>query len=141
MPPNLLPMVSTGKRKSAATRVAASSATIEPGTRGKNLGMKIIRASEPRPTASAVRLVVAEVVSQSALHACEELAGIFLHRQAEEIFDLRGGDQQGDAVGESDDDGAGDETHGGAEAGEAEEEQNHAGHHGDHEESGEPVFG
>ena len=74
-------------------------------------------------------------------HTREEFAGIFLHREAEEIFDLGRGDQQGDAVGEADDDGARDEAHGGTQAGEAEEEQNHAGHHGDHEESGEAVFG
>ena len=47
MPPNLLPMVSTGKWNTAATSVAASSATIEPGTRGNSLGIKIISASEP----------------------------------------------------------------------------------------------
>ena len=58
MPPNLLPMVSRGKWKRAATKVAASSATIEPGTRGNSLGMKMISAREPRPTASAGKLVV-----------------------------------------------------------------------------------
>ena len=61
--------------------------------------------------------------------------------EAEEVFDLGGGDQQGDAVGEADDDGTGDELDGGAEAGEAHDEQHDAGHERDQREAGDAEAG
>ncbi len=45
-----------------------------------------------------------EILGQR-LHAQPEHAGNFFQMQAEEIFHLRAGDQDGDAVGEADDDG------------------------------------
>ncbi len=57
-------------------------------------------------------------VAGEGFHAQPEDAGNFVEVQAEEVFDLRAGDQDGDAVGESDDDGAGNELDRGAQAGE-----------------------
>jgi hypothetical protein len=48
--------------------------------------------------------------------------------EAEEVFDLGGGDEEGDAVGEADDDGAGDVLDGGAEAGKSHDKKENAGH-------------
>ena len=133
-------MVSTGKWKRAATRVAASSATIEPGIARKQFRdeenqRQRTQADQPtRPDWWCARCRAEH------LHAREELAGVFGHRQAEEILDLRGRDQQRDAVGEADDDRPRNEAHRRAQAGEAQEQQDHAGHHGDHEQSGEAVL-
>ncbi len=60
--------------------------------------------------------------------AREEFAGDGRCGEAEEVLDLRGGDEQRDAVGESDGDRARDEFDGGAEAGEAHDEEENAGH-------------
>ena len=56
-------------------------------------------------------------VLRQRLHAQPEHAGNFLELQTEEIFDLRAGDQDGDAVGEADDDRARNELHRRAQAG------------------------
>ena len=50
--------------------------------------------------------------------------------EPEEILDLRRGDQHGDAVGETDGDGAGDELDRRAQPGQAHHDQHHAGHDG-----------
>ena len=88
-------------------------------------------ASVPRPSASADGLKLAKWAARS-FDAGQELAGDGGGAEAEEVLDLGGGDEDGDAVGEADDDRAGDEADRGAEAGEAHEEENHAGHEGDH---------
>ena len=62
----------------------------------------------------------------------EEFAGNGADAKAEEVLDLRGGDQDGDAVGESDDDRAGDESHRCTEAGEGHGDEDDAGHERDH---------
>src|SRR5262249_6421079 len=54
-------------------------------------------------------------------------------------FDLGGSDQERDAVGESNDDGARDKAHRGAESGEAQKQKDHAGHDGYDQEAGESV--
>src|SRR5579864_5079361 len=46
MPPNFEPMVSTGRFRTAATPVAATTATMEPGSRGTIFGVNRITASE-----------------------------------------------------------------------------------------------
>ena len=58
-------------------------------------------------------------VGDEQAHAGQELAGNGAGAEAEEVLDLRGGDEDGDAVGEADDDRAGDELDRRAEAGEA----------------------
>ena len=75
------------------------------------------------------------------LHAGQEAAGDGRSPEAEEVFDLGRGDQQGDAVGEADDDRARDELDGGAEAGDAHDEQDDAGHEGDEGEAGDAEAG
>ena len=59
---------------------------------------------------------------------------------AEKILDLSGGDQQGDAVGESDYDGSRDEADGGAKTGHSEKKQNDSSHHRHHQQAGKPEF-
>ena len=75
-----------------------------------------------------------EAAGQS-FHALPEDAGNFGELQAEEILYLRAGDQDGDAVGEADDDGARNELDRRAHAGDAHDHQQNAGHHGAHEEA------
>ena len=60
--------------------------------------------------------------------AREEFAGDRWSGEAEKVFDLGGCDQERDAVGESYGNGTGDELDGGAEAGEAHDEEQNAGH-------------
>ena len=81
----------------------------------------------------------AGVVKQE-FDAREEFAGDGRSGEAEEILDLRGCDQERDAVGESDGDGAGDVLDGGAEAGEAHDEEQNAGHDSYEGESGYAKF-
>ena len=74
-------------------------------------------------------------------HAREKLARWVTDAQAEEVFDLGGGDQQGDAVGEAEDDGPRDELDRLAEAGDRQEQQDDARHHRDHQQAGQAVRG
>ena len=60
----------------------------------------------------------------------KEIAGNVIHFQAEEIADLRAGDQDRNAVSEADDDGARKVFHHTAHARHAEQHQQHARHHG-----------
>ena len=57
------------------------------------------------------------------LHSQPEDARNLVEVQSEEVFDLRAGDQNGDAVGEADDDRPRDELHRGAHAGDAHDDQ------------------
>jgi hypothetical protein len=74
-------------------------------------------------------------VGSQQLHARKELAGNGGGAQAEEVLDLGGGDQDGDAVGEADDHHVGDEAHRSTQTGEAHEKKNDSGHDGDHGEA------
>ena len=65
----------------------------------------------------------------------EEFAWNRTGAKAEEVLDLGGSDEDGDAVGKADDDHPGNEPDGSAEAGESHEEEDHSGHHGDHGEA------
>jgi len=81
-----------------------------------------------------------EVAGQR-LHTLPEDAGDFGELQAEEIFHLSAGDQDGDAVGEADHDRTGNELDCRAHAGDAHNHQQNAGHHGTHEKSIDAVKG
>jgi hypothetical protein len=75
------------------------------------------------------------------LSAADEVARDGAGVKAEEVFDLSAGDEDGDAVGEADDDGARNEFDGGAKASDAEEDEEHAGHEGADQQSVEAVAG
>jgi hypothetical protein len=60
---------------------------------------------------------------------------------AEEVFDLRAGDDQRDTVGEADDDRPGNETDSGPRSGQAHDDENRASHHGAHEQAVDAVLG
>ena len=75
-----------------------------------------------------------EVAGQR-LHAERENTGDFVETQSEEIFYLGAGDQDGDAVGESDDNGTRNEFHACAETGCSHDDEEHSCHHGTHEQS------
>src|SRR5262249_22432266 len=74
-------------------------------------------------------------------HAMEKISRHRIETQAEEIPDLRTGDQNSDAVGESDDDGARKIFHGGAHARDTQEQKKNAGHHRANEEASDSVLG
>ena len=73
-------------------------------------------------------------------HACEKLAWVLGHLQSEKVLDLGGRDQQRDAVGKANHNGTWNEAHCGAQSAESQKQQDHTGHHGDHEQPGEAVF-
>ena len=73
-----------------------------------------------------------EIESES-LHAQPEDPGNFFELEAEEILDLGAGDQDGDAIGEADDDGPGNELDGRAHAREPHDYENGSGHYRAHE--------
>ena len=75
------------------------------------------------------------------LHAMEKIAGYMVHAQTEEVTDLRAGDEDGDAVGEANDDGPREIFHRGAHARCAEKNEQNAGHHGAGEEAVDAVLG
>ena len=74
-------------------------------------------------------------------HAREELARWVADAQTEEVLDLGGGNQQGDAVGEAQDDRPRDELDRLAEAGDRQEQQDDARHHRHHQQAGQAVRG
>ncbi len=71
----------------------------------------------------------------------EEVAGDVLHAEAEEVADLSAGDENGDAICETDDDRAGKVFDGRAHAGDAEENEQDPGHHGAFEEAVDAMLG
>ena len=73
------------------------------------------------------------------LDAAEELAGQLRRLQPEQVPDLRARDQDADAVGEADDDRPRDVLDRRAESGDAEQDQDHAGHQRAHEQPVEAV--
>ncbi len=75
------------------------------------------------------------------LHAVEEIPRDVIHAQAEEVANLRAGDEDGDPVGEANDYGAGEIFHCRAHAGDAEKNEQNAGHHGAGEKAVDPVLG
>jgi hypothetical protein len=74
------------------------------------------------------------------VHPAEEVAGNVLDRDAEEVLDLRAGDEQRDAVREADHDRPRDEAHGGAESRHSRGDQERAGHHRAHEQARDAVL-
>ena len=106
MPPNLLPMVSALRPKDALTIVTTNRATIEPGTRLVTSGQERISTKEVTPMAVAVTLIVPRCCKRTHALFCE-LTGHIFYGQPEKILDLRGSDQDSDAVGETNGDPAG----------------------------------
>ena len=115
--------------------------TIAPGTRGMKRRQQQDGHQARRPRATRRRRQRGPAPRRSPRMRAEELAGHVLDRQAEEVLDLRGGDEHGDAVGEADDDRPRDELHRRAEPGEPEHDQHHAGHHRAHEQAVDAVLG
>ena len=62
-------------------------------------------------------------------HAVKEIAGHVIHLQSKKIANLRAGNQNGDAIGEANDDRPGKVFHHGSHAGHAEQDQKNARHH------------
>ena len=85
--------------------VPSRSATIAPGMRLERARQRIIASTVP--AASASRLGERVETRGQSFHALPENARDLGELQAEEILDLGAGDQDGDAVGEADDDGRG----------------------------------
>ena len=74
-------------------------------------------------------------------HPLQELARRFRNAHAEKVLDLRRRNQQGDAVGESNHHRARHELHRLPKACDSKQEEQHAGHHRDHQQTGQAVFG
>lgn len=71
--------------------------------------------------------------ARQGFHAKPENAGDFVEMQAQEVFHLGAGNEDGDAIGESDDDGARDELDGRAQACDSHDDEENSGHDGAHE--------
>ena len=134
IPPNLVPMVSTGKWSATTSRVPAKSATMYAGMRGAK--RRVSRTSASAPAASRV---VPQGYTGCGLceyaEAADEVAWDGAGAEAEEVLDLGAGDEDGDAVGEAHDAGARDELDCGAEPGDAQQNEQHAGHEGAEQEA------
>jgi len=74
-------------------------------------------------------------------HAMKEVAGDMVHAQAEEVANLSAGDEDSDAVCETDDDRAGKIFDGRSHACDAQEDEQDAGHHGAFEEAVNAMLG
>ena len=135
-------------------RIACRSSRLEAGTRRRRPCRQAARRCSPascgtsrRQTISATRLAQPSAVAATRYvprpramrdHARPELAG-HVDAQAEEVLDLRAGDQHGDAVGEADDDRPRNELHRRAQARHAQHDEDDARHHGAHEQAVEAV--
>ncbi len=73
MPPNRDPIVSTGSPNRPTAAVAATTATMVPGTRGSNRGTSSTRPSEAAPRPSAAKLVVSRFEASAAMRAKNSL--------------------------------------------------------------------
>src|ERR1019366_5198213 len=104
IPPKREPMVSTGSLNRMTAAVPSRKATIAPGIRLEMAPQRMITRTVPAASAVAVIGKRVEARGQS-FHAQPEDAWNFGELQAEEILDLGAGDQDGDAIGEADDDG------------------------------------
>ena len=141
MPPNLVPIVSTGTANDAAGKGRASSkATIEPGTFFVTRGQTSTTATVAAATTTAGMLIVAALCTSAIIRGKNSL-GTALQREAQEVFDLRRGDQHRDAVGEADRHRPRNEPHGRAEAREPHENEHRARHGGAHQQAGDAKLG
>ena len=131
MPPKRLPMVSTGRWNRTHAMVQASKATMDAGMRFVKRG-KMSMIASVRCTECKRLPVNAGDVAEQELHAGQEFAGNGADAEAEEVLDLGGCDKNGDAVGESDDNGTRDEAYRRAETREPHGEQDDACHERDH---------
>jgi predicted transglutaminase-like cysteine proteinase len=114
MPPNLLPMVSTGRCSNAVASVASTRATMEPGntlslpvtgtlfcSRGTANCQATTTASDSAARAKRDRVEAVQVLAQGGQDA-EEISRHAGHFQAQKVLDLRQRNQHRDAVGETD---------------------------------------
>ena len=131
IPPKRVPMVSTGNLSRNAATVAPSMAMIAPGIRLETTRQSSIVATVPAASRVAVQRKCWGGVKKR-LHPQPEFAGDLGQMQAEEIFDLRAGNQHCDAVGKADDHRPRNKLHRGAHAGCAQNYKYGAGHHGAH---------
>ena len=111
-----------------------------PGMRGENLRQTISTSDGRRPRAPLPRTTACGNCAASASMRAR-IARNFIQLQSEEVFDLRAGDQDRDAVGEADDDRPRNELDRRAHAGEAHDHQQDAGHHRAHEQAVDAVLG
>ena len=98
------PIVSTGRPNAATASVPATSATIEPGTRGSQRGHQQHDGEATQRRAHAPRRSPSAAPRPSAAMRAKNSLGDPAMPRPEEVLDLRGRDQQRDAVGEADDD-------------------------------------
>ena len=119
-------------------------AMMAPGMRGRILRMMTRIAREPRPTAVVCQLMVWKLwesrLDRLGTNSAGRNRGLAVLAQVEdgdaaEVFDLAGADRDGDAGGEAGGDGVGDELDHGAEAEEAHERDDDAGHERGHGEA------
>ena len=88
----------------AETTVQTSSATMDAGMRLVNRGRMSMMASVADAERERLPVEAWRNVADQQLHARQEFAGNGADAEAEEVLDLRRCDENGDAVGESDDD-------------------------------------
>ena len=127
IPPKRVPMVSTGNLSRNAAKVAPSMAMIAPGIRLEMMRHSGVVATSPAASRGRQRKCGGGV---EGLHPQPEFAGDPGQMQAEEILDLRAGNQYGDAVGKANDHRPRNKLHRGSHAGCARTYEYGAGHHG-----------
>ena len=106
----------------------------------KSRGRPAITATVLAASSVACRDQVGPAAARAFIRSQNSL-GNFVEMQSEEIFDLGAGDQNGDAVGEADDDRPRNELHRRAHAGRAQDDEHHARHHRAHEQAVDAVYG
>src|ERR1035438_5043539 len=80
-------------------------------------------------------------IFRQSTHTVEEIAGNVFHAEAEKIAELRAGDEDGDAVGEANDDRAREIFDHCAQSGDAHEDEKDSGEHGAGEQASDSVAG
>ena len=138
MPPNRVPIVSTGNPKKTTIDVPRQRAAIGPGMRVEMRFAAMMTTSAPTARLVARGDQVRELRRQE-LHPRQEVTRHRVDAQAEEIADLRAGNEDRDAVGETDDDRTRNEAHGRSQAGRAQHDEHHAGHQRADEQPLDPV--
>ena len=86
MPPNLDPIVSTGRPNAATAAVAATSATIEPGTRGARRGITRTTASEVAASASAAGFHCGSPAASAVMRLKNSLGGSGMARPRKSLI-------------------------------------------------------
>ena len=134
MPPKRVPIVSTGSFSSITSAVPANRATMYPGTRFTNRMKTRITMSADTPRPGFERRKRMKIPRES-FHASQKFSRNLVDFEAEEILDLRAGDDHRDAVRESHNHRARNVFHRGAEPGDAQNDEQHARHQRAHEQA------